>query len=114
MIDQINHTLSELARLFGDADRLLDQYVGHVRERDGLNLPLPAIRLTHVDTRAGLSLDVCRALELAKADLEGVKVAAANSAPISSETLFDPETTGITDDLTVAEGARLLKQQRRK
>ena len=110
MIDQLTHVLNELIRLYGDADRLLDQYVGHVRDRDGLNLPLPAIRLTHIDTRAGLSLDVRRALELAVSDLSGEKAPPANDGP-SVPTLFQLE-TGVTADLTPRQAAQQLKGRR--
>ena len=100
MIDQLNQILGELNRLHGDADRLLDQYCEHVRQRDGLNLPLPAIRLTHVDTRSGLSLDVRRALVLGVSDLSGERAPPANAAP-SPQQAFHLE-AGITDEFRCA------------
>jgi hypothetical protein len=42
MIDQLDQVLGELTRLHADADRLIDQYIELIRERDELyNIPSP-------------------------------------------------------------------------
>jgi hypothetical protein len=113
MIDQLNQVLGELTRLHANADRLLDSYIEHVQRRDDLGgQPLPSLRQCHIDGRAGLALNLRRALELAVSDLANEKAPPPNDAPSAPQLTFDPDTTLVTDDLTPAAAARLLKRQR--
>jgi hypothetical protein len=107
VIDQLTNALNALIKLHADVNLLLDRYVELVKQRDTLNLPTPAVRLTHVDTRSGLSLDLIRALELAKSDLENTKAPPVN-APSAALTL-DPE---ITADISPRQAALQLKARR--
>ena len=109
MIDQLDQTLNDLNRLHADADRLVDQYIELICKRDGLNIPIPAVRLYQIENRAGVCMDARHALQLIRADLEGTKPA---SAAVSVPQTFHPN-SGVTDDLSVSEGARRLKQQRK-
>ena len=81
-----------------------------MRERDGPNQPVPAIRQWLEDRAERIrAVDLRAVLRIIRHDLEGTQVApAAVSAP---QTLFDPET--VTENLTVREGAQRLKQQRK-
>jgi hypothetical protein len=61
MIDQLNQVLGELNRLHADADRLIDQYIELICKRDGLNIPIPAVRLYQIDGRETRpATDSCR------------------------------------------------------
>ena len=113
MIEQLNQTLNDLNRLHADADRLLGSYIEHVQRRDDLGgQPLPSLRQCHIDGRAGLALNLRRALELAVSDLSGEKAPPANDVPNIPQLTFDPDTTLVRDDLTPSAAARLLKRQR--
>jgi hypothetical protein len=111
MIDQLNQVLGELNRLHADADRLIDQYIELICKRDGLNIPIPAVRLYQIENRAGVCMDARHALQLIRADLEGTKSAPANDTP-SVPTLFQLE-SGVTADLSPREAARQLKERRK-
>jgi hypothetical protein len=110
MIEQLNQVLGELTRLHADADRLLDSYIEHVQRRDDLGgQPLPSLRQCHIDGRAGLALNLRRALELAVSDLSGEKAPPANDVPSPPQTfLLD---SGITAVLSPREAARQLKER---
>jgi hypothetical protein len=112
MIDQLNQVLGELTRLHADADRLLDSYIEHVQRRDDLGgQPLPSLRQCHIDGRAGLALNLRRALELAVSDLSGEKAPPANAIPsAASEFHLD---SGVTANLNLREAARQLNQRRK-
>ena len=112
MIDRLDRILNSLTALHSEADAALDEYIVFVRQRDGLGgQPLNALRQCHVDGRAGLALDMRRALELARADLEGTKAPPANDGP-SVPTLFQLE-SGVTADLNPREAARQMKERRK-
>jgi hypothetical protein len=111
MIDQLNQVLGELTRLHADADRLLDSYIEHVQRRDDLGgQPLPSLRQCHIDGRAGLALNLRRALELAVSDLSGEKAPPVNDGP-SVPTLFQLD-SGVTENLTPRQAAQQLKGRR--
>ena len=109
MIEQIDRVLTELSRLHGDASRLLDDYARHVRVRDGLdNLSFEYIRQAHVDARAGQSLDLRHALEMARADLLGTTPV--NDVPSPPQTfLLD---SGVTEAISPRQAALQLKSRR--
>ena len=110
MIDQLNQVLGELNRLHADADRLLDTYVEYVQRRDGLGgQPLPSLRQTHVDGRAGWSLNLRRALELAVSDLENTKAPPVNAPSVPTSFLIE---TGVTEVISPRQAALQLKARR--
>jgi hypothetical protein len=114
MIDQLDQVLGELTRLHADADRLIDQYIELIRERDELyNIPIPVIRQTQIENRAGVCMDARYALQLIRADLEAGKLPSV-AVSVPQQLAFDPDTTLVTDDLTPSAAARLLKRQRGK
>jgi hypothetical protein len=112
MIDRLDRILNSLTALHAEADALIDEYCEFVQRRDGLGgQPLPSLRQTHVDGRAGWALNLKRALELAKADLANERAPPANGPPSVPRLPFDPETTGITDNLTPREAARQMRRR---
>jgi hypothetical protein len=112
MIDRLDRIISSLSALHAEADAVIDEYIVFVRQRDGLGgTPIPNLRLTHIEGRSGLSLDLRRALSLARADLEGTKAPPANDGPsAASEFHLD---SGVTANLNLREAARQLNQRRK-
>ena len=112
MIDRLDRIISSLSALHAEADAVIDEYIIFVRQRDGLGgQPLNALRQCHVDGRAGLAMDMRRALSLARADLEGTKAPPANDGPsAASEFHLD---SGVTANLNLREAARQLNQRRK-
>jgi hypothetical protein len=111
MIDRLDRIISSLSALHAEADAVIDEYIVFVRQRDGLGgQPLNALRQCHVDGRAGLALDLRRALSLARADLANEKAPPANDGP-SVPTLFQLD-SGITDNLSPRQAAAQLKGRR--
>jgi hypothetical protein len=105
----VDRVLAEWNRLDGDANRLADEYCLLVRERDGPNQPVPAIRQWLEDRAERIrAVDLRAVLQIIRHDLEGTQVA---PTAVSAPQLFDPES--VTENLTVREGAQRLKQQRK-
>jgi hypothetical protein len=110
--DQVNRLISSLNALHAEANQVIDTYVTHIRERDGLQgIPEPTIRQAQIENRAGWAMDLRNALELIRQDIGGLKAAPANVAP-SAAPEFHLD-SGITENLSVREGALRLKQARK-
>jgi hypothetical protein len=111
-VEQIDQVLGQLARSHADSERLVDEYVAFVRQRDDLGaIPPNCIKQTLIEARAGTCLDARHALQLIRADLAGATAATANGGPsVTPEFHLD---SGITADLSPREGALRLKEQRR-
>jgi hypothetical protein len=108
--DQVNRLISSLNALHAEANQVIDTYVTHIRERDGLQgIPEPAIRQAQIENRAGWAMDLRNALELIRQDIGGLKAAPANAAP-SAAPEFHLE--GVTANLSPREAAAQLKSRR--
>jgi hypothetical protein len=110
--DQVDRIISSLNALHAEADQVIDAYVAHIRERDGLQgIPEPTIRQAQIENRAGWAMDLRNALELIRQDIGGLKAAPANAVP-SVPTLFQSE-SGVSEVISPREAALRLKQQRK-
>jgi hypothetical protein len=112
MLAQVDEVLGQLNRLFGDANRLTDEYCLLVQQRDGPNQPLPSIRQWLEDRAERIrAVDLRAVLQIIRHDLQGSRPAPANAAP-SAAPEFHLD-SGVTADLSPREAARQLKERRK-
>ena len=111
-VEQIDQVIANLRAAHADIDRLVNSYAAFIRARDGLTLiPIDCIKQTAIEARSGLSMDRERALELIRDDLQGTQSAPPAVVP---QLTFDPETTGVSNNISPLEAAREIKLRRGK